>query len=111
MIRIETIAPEPVKAAASNAPSNRIENVRRPAATSIRSTRESYNAYQRRLMAARRALAKVDQARLATAPRPTPRSSAGARRSSERHRSLSRSLGNLGDRGPAATERGLNCGP
>jgi hypothetical protein len=67
MIRIETIA-EPVANAAtpSNTASNRIENVRRSDAAPIRSTRESYNAYQRKLMAARRALTKADQARLAT---------------------------------------------
>ena len=40
MIRVETIMPKP-------ATSNRIENVSR----SVRSTRESYNAYQRALMA------------------------------------------------------------
>ncbi len=70
MIRVETIAepvkPPPAKPAASNVPSNIIENVRRADAAPVRSTRESYNTYQRKLMAARRAMAKADQARLAT---------------------------------------------
>jgi hypothetical protein len=56
MIRVETITPKP-------ATSNGIENVRR----SVRSTRESYNAYQRDLMARRRASAKADQVALAEA--------------------------------------------
>ncbi len=57
MIRIETITPTPAAA------SKGIENVRR----SVRSTRESYNAYQRDLMARRRASAKADQVALAEA--------------------------------------------
>jgi hypothetical protein len=64
VIRVETIAPaaakpSPAKPAASNAASNKVGNVRRSDAAPVRSTRESYNAYQRKLMAARRALAKA----------------------------------------------------
>ena len=60
MIRMEGITPKPEA-------SNRIENVRRSDTAPVRSTRESYNAYQRNLMARRRANAKADQIALAKA--------------------------------------------
>ncbi len=54
-VRKELSAPAPK-------PSNTIADVRRP---TVRSTRESYNSYQRGLMARRRADAKADQLALA----------------------------------------------